>query len=75
VCDCGGVGLSTTASAECDRVLTALGASTRRVPYHVVKQVSSPFAARHAWTYERRCLKLLGHSGEKGVLQGRITVH
>eukprot|EP00740_Mantoniella_antarctica_P009658 CAMPEP_0181382978 /NCGR_PEP_ID=MMETSP1106-20121128/21078_1 /TAXON_ID=81844 /ORGANISM="Mantoniella antarctica, Strain SL-175" /LENGTH=423 /DNA_ID=CAMNT_0023502535 /DNA_START=89 /DNA_END=1361 /DNA_ORIENTATION=- len=42
--------------------------------YDKVKQVSSPFAARHAWTYERRCLKLLGHSGEKGVLQGRITV-
>lgn len=43
--------------------------------YDKVKQVGSPFAARHAWAYERRCLKQLEYSGEKGKLRGRIRVH
>ena len=43
--------------------------------YDKVKQVGSPFAARHAWTYEKRCVKQLGNSGEKGTLKGRVFVH
>lgn len=43
--------------------------------YDKVKQMGTPFAARHAWVYERRCLKQLASSGEKGTLRGRVVVH
>ena len=42
--------------------------------YDKVKQTGAAFAARHAWTYEKRCIKQLGQSGEKGTLRGRVNV-
>ena len=43
--------------------------------YDKVKQVGTPFAARHAWTYERRCLRQLEASGNSGALKGAFGMY